>query len=304
MREVKSLVKRITLVFVRDRAAVFFSVLSMLIILMLVWLFLGDMNSNNIVNVLSNFGGVRDVAKDKENADYLIIVWTLAGVLLSNCVTISMTVMGNMIYDEEKNKLACFYVSPVGRIKIALGYVLSAWIIGVVMSTLTLGVAQGWLLLSGREALSALVILQLFGMIVLNTFVYSSISYLLALFVHSGSAWSGILTIVGTLIGFLGAVYLPVYMLPEGVASFLKGLPVLHGVSMMRRACVQTAVDTTFAGLPEEVAKQFCEDMGIVIHMQNTEIPIWTQYCGLIALSVVVLAVAALISRRRKLRDR
>ena len=304
MREIKSLVKRITLVYVRDRAAVFFSVLSMLIILMLVWLFLGDMNSNNIVNVLSDFGGVRDAAKDKENADYLIVVWTLAGVLLSNCVTISMTVMGNMIYDEEKNNLACFYVAPVGRIKIALGYVLSAWIIGVVMSTLTLGVAQGWLLLSGREALSVLEILQLFGMIVLNTFVYSSVSYLLALFVHSGSAWSGILTIVGTLVGFLGAVYLPVYMLPEGVASFLKGLPILHGVSMMRRVCVQTAVETTFAGLPEEVTEKFCENMGIVIHMGDTEITVGAQCIWLVILSVVTLVVATIVSQRRKMRDR
>lgn len=304
MREVKSFVKRITLVYVRDRAAVFFSVLSMLIILMLVWLFLGNMNSENIVEVLSTYGGVRDAVTDKENADYLIVVWTLAGVLLSNCVTISMTVMGNMIYDEEKNKLACFYTAPVGRIKIALGYVLSAWIIGTLMCTLTLAAAQVWLFCSGSETLSGLVMLQLTGMIILNTFVYSSLSYLMALFVHSNSAWSGILTIVGTLVGFLGAVYLPVYMLPEGVASFLKGLPILHGVSMMRRVCVQAAVDTTFSGLPKEVSQKFCENMGVVIRMQDTEITVWTQCIWLLVLSIAVLFVAALINRRRKLRDR
>lgn len=304
MREVKSLVKRIILVYVRDRAAVFFSVLSMLIILMLVWLFLGNMNSENIVEVLSTYGGVRDAVKDRENADYLIVVWTLAGVLLSNCVTISMTVMGNMIYDEEKNKLACFYTAPVGRIKIALGYVLSAWIIGTLMCTLTLTAAQLWLFCSGSETLSGLVMLQLTGMIILNTFVYSSLSYLMALFVHSNSAWSGILTIVGTLVGFLGAVYLPVYMLPEGVASFLKGLPILHGVSMMRRVCVQAAVDTTFSGLPKEVSRKFCENMGVVIRMQDTEIAVGTQCIWLFVLSVVTLAVAAIISRRRRLRDR
>ena len=304
MREVKSLVKRITLVYIRDKAAVFFSVLSMLIILMLVWLFLGNMNSENIVEILSDFGGVRDAAKDKANADYLIVVWTLAGVLLSNCVTISMTVMGNMIYDEEKNKLACFYAAPVGRIKIALGYVLSAWIIGTVMCALTLAAAQGWLVLSGREALSAVVILQLLFMIMLNTFVYASLSYLMALFIHSGSAWSGILTIAGTLVGFLGAVYLPVYMLPEGVAAFLKGLPILHGVSMMRRVCTQVAVETTFAGLSGEVAEQFCENMGIVIHMGSTEVPVGTQCFWLMTLSVVTLAAATIVSRRRKMRDR
>lgn len=304
MRETASLVKRVIFVYVRDRAAVFFSVLSMLIILMLVWLFLGNMNSENIVEVLSTYGGARDTMKDKENADYLIAVWTLAGVLLSNCVTISMTVMGNMIYDEEKNKLACFYVAPIGRTKIALGYVLSAWMIGTVMCALTLAAAQVWLLGSGREILSATVILRLIGMIMLNTFVYASLSYLLALFIHSGSAWSGILTVVGTLVGFLGAVYLPVYMLPEGIASFLKGLPILHGVSMMRRECIGAALDMAFAGLPEEVTRQFCENMGIVIYIRDTEIAAGTQCFWLLLLSVVALITAALISRRRRLRDR
>lgn len=304
MREVKSLVKRITLIYVRDRAAVFFSILSMLIILMLVWLFLGNMNSGNIVEVLSTYGGVRDAAQDKQNADYLVVVWTLAGVLLSNCVTISMTVMGNMIYDEEKNKLACFYTAPVGRFKIALGYVLSAWIIGAVMCALTLVAAQGWLWLSSRETLAALAVAQLFGMILLNTLVYASLSYMLALFIHSESAWSGILTIVGTLVGFLGAVYLPIYMLPDGVASFLKGLPILHGVSMMRRVCTATAVESTFTGLPEEVAEQFCKNMGIVIYMGETEITIGLQCIGLAVLSVLVLVAAAAVSSRKKLRDR
>ncbi|MCH5262086.1 MAG: ABC transporter permease [Lachnospiraceae bacterium] len=304
MREVQSLVKRITLVYVRDRAAVFFSILSMLIILMLVWLFLGNMNSENIVDVLSTYGGVRDAVQDKKNADYFVVVWTLAGVLLSNCVTISMTVMGNMIYDEEKNKLACFYVAPVGRIKIALGYVLSAWLIGTVMCALTLVAAQGWLLLSGRETLTAVAMTQLLGMILLNTLVYASLSYLVALFIHSQSAWSGLLTIVGTLVGFLGAVYLPVYMLPDKVASFLKGLPILHGVSMMRRVCAAAAVENTFAGLPAEVSEQFCENMGIVIHMGETEISVELQCIGLVALSVIVLVAAAAVSNRRKLRDR
>lgn len=304
MRETASLVKRVVLVYVRDRAAVFFSILSMLIILMLVWLLLGNMNSENIVEVLSTYGGARDVVKDKENADYLIVVWTLAGVLLSNCVTISMTVMSNMIYDEEENKLACFYVAPIGRTQIALGYVFAAWIIGTFMCALTLAAAQVWLLCSGREILSASVILQLIGMIILNTFVYASLSYLLALFIRSGSAWSGILTVVGTLVGFLGAVYLPVYMLPKGVASFLKGLPILHGVSMMRRVCTEAAIKTAFAGLPEEVPRQFCENMGIIVHMHDTEIEVGTQCFWLLLLSVITLIAAAMISRRRRLRDR
>ena len=64
MKEVYYLTKRNTLVFVRDYAAVFFSVLSMLIVLGLMVIFLGRMNSENVVSVLAELGGERDTATD------------------------------------------------------------------------------------------------------------------------------------------------------------------------------------------------------------------------------------------------
>ena len=100
MKELYYLVKRDILVFLRDRAAVFFSVLAMFIVLMLMVVFLGDMNSQSIVKVLAEYGGVRDTAADKENADRLIQMWTLAGILVVNSVTVTLTVMQTMILDE------------------------------------------------------------------------------------------------------------------------------------------------------------------------------------------------------------
>ena len=72
MREIFYLLRRNILLYFRDYTAVFFSLMSMLIVLALMVIFLGNMNSENVVYALEEFGGVRDQAADKANATYLI----------------------------------------------------------------------------------------------------------------------------------------------------------------------------------------------------------------------------------------
>lgn len=304
MKEIFYLMKRNVLLFIRDYSAVFFSILSMMIVLALMVIFLGSMNSENVVNVLAEFGGERDAAKDKQNAEYLIQMWTLAGILVVNTVTVTLTVMGNMVKDETTGRLASLYTTPVKRIKITLGYIFSAWLIGTGMCVLTLAVGEAYMVMQGHELIPAISLLKLLGMIMLNGFVYAALGYLLALFIHSDSAWSGMLTIVGTLVGFVGGIYLPMSMLPEGVVKVLKALPVLHGAAMMRVLLTKDAMQETFAGLPEEVEAVFRERMGIAIMINDNEVTLGYQILFLLAYGIIAVVIAAVISKRRKVRDR
>ena len=304
MREVFYLLKRNILVFLRDYTAVFFSFLSMLIVLGLMVIFLGSMNSENLVSILAEVGGERDITRDKANAEYLIQMWTLAGILVVNAVTVTLTVVGAMVEDEAKNKLASFFVAPVKRIKIALGYIGSAWIVGVMMCVLTLVCGEIYMVISGHPLLKFVDFAKLFGMIGLNVFVYATIGYLLALCVHSQSAWGGMLTIVGTLVGFLGAIYLPMSQLPENVGNVLKCLPILHGAAMMRQVCTEAAIAKTFAGLPDMAGEMFKEQMGITIMMNDKAITLQNQILFLALCGIIAIVVAAVVDRRRKLRDR
>ena len=201
MKEIGYLVKRNSLLFLRERSAVFFSLLSMLIVLALMVIFLGRMNSQALVDLLSEWGGERDLAADERNAAYLIQLWTLAGILVVNAVTVTLTVTGIMVQDETEKRLMAFYVTPVSRLKLSLGYILSAWLVGTGMCLLTLAAGEGYFTLQGYGLLKAGRVLALVGMIALNTFVFAAIAYLFALSVHNSSAWSGLLTIVGTLVG-------------------------------------------------------------------------------------------------------
>ena len=82
-----SLTRRNCMVFLRDRTAVFFSLLSMLIVLMLMCVFLGSANVESITELLAQYGGARAIGQDKENATHLVQYWTLAGLMVVNLTT-------------------------------------------------------------------------------------------------------------------------------------------------------------------------------------------------------------------------
>lgn len=300
MRETLYLVKRNSLIFLRERSAVFFSLLSMLIVLALMVIFLGRMNSQSLVNMLAEYGGARDTALDEKNAAYLIQLWTLAGILVVNAVTVTLTMVGTMVQDETEKRLMAFYVTPVKRLKLSLGYILAAWLVGTGMCLLTLAAGEIYFGFQGYGLLGADSLLKLCGMIAVNTFVFSAIAYLLALFVHNSSAWSGVLTIIGTLVGFVGGIYLPMDALSDGVRSVLKCLPVLHGASMMRQVCTREAVSDTFAGLPEMAQDVFREAMGITVNVGEHVISIGEQMLILLLYAIIAIVIATVVNKKKK----
>lgn len=304
MREILYLTKRNSLVFLRDRKAVFFSILSMLIVLGLMVIFLGSMNSQNLVELLQQYGGKRDLAQDEENARALIQMWTLAGILVVNSVTVTLTVIGTMVQDEEQSRLASFYVTPVKRGKLVLGYVLAAWLTGAALSMLTLAAGEIYMLSQGWGLLPAPVLAAMCGMILLNTFVYASLGYLMAMFIHSYSAWGGMLTIVGTLVGFAGGIYLPMSAYSERLQTVLKCLPILQGISMMRRVCLEEITEATFQGMPPVAVEIFQEEMGITLTAGEEILTIGAQFSILMLYGILAIGVAVILNKRRRLRDR
>ena len=113
MRKYLNLTKRNCLVFLRDRTSVFFALMSMLIVLLLQAVFLGDMNVESVLNLIKEYGGeMRDAAADEANARQLIQYWTLAGILVVNAVTVTLSVIGTMIEDAVNR--ACELIEELG----------------------------------------------------------------------------------------------------------------------------------------------------------------------------------------------
>ena len=287
MREIKAMTKRNLLIYFRNKSAVFFSILSALILLAIMVVFLGESSSEGLLDALNQYG-TGTAEENAKNASWLVQLWIMGGILGINSVTVSLTAIGAMVEDEERGRLRSFYVTPASRFYLSLGYILSAWVSGMVICLTTLAVGEGFFALKGHPVLGIVDLVSLVGVIALNTFVFSAIGYLAALFIRTGSAWSGMLTVAGTLVGFLGGTY----------------IPVVRGTALMRRFCMQSASKTVFAGMSDTVQTVFFEQMGVTLKNGAQTISILGQILLLIAWAVVVIAIAAAIAKRRKLKDR
>lgn len=298
------LVKRNVLVFTRDRGAVFFSLLAMIIVILLQGVFLGNLNVETLMELLEQYGGRRDAAADRESAQQLVMLWTIGGLLVVNSITVSLTVLGKMVSDREENRLMSFSVAPVKRVQIALGYILAAVLVSVVLCIMTMAIAEGYLWACGGTLPGVRAHAIVLGLIILNCCVYSIIMYLIALWVKSSGAWSGLATVAGTLVGFLGAIYLPMGSLPDAVGKVLKCLPILHGAALMREVITEQMLKSVFEGMHVQVLEEYREAMGISIVWNGEIINSWIQIGFLAGCGIIALAAAVLCMRFRKMTDR
>ena len=95
----RAFVKRNLLLFFRDRAAVFFSLLGVLVIIGLYLLFLGDAMKSDF--------------RRFEGAGPLVDNWIMAGVIAVTPITTAMGALGNMIDDQRHKISKDFLSSPI-----------------------------------------------------------------------------------------------------------------------------------------------------------------------------------------------
>ena len=106
MRKIMALSIRNLRLFVRDKALVFFSFLSVIIILGLYVLFLGDIQVQNIRSMIQ---------MDIPEIDALVYAWMLPGLIAVASITLSLGNMGRLVDDAQGENLNDFLVSPLKR---------------------------------------------------------------------------------------------------------------------------------------------------------------------------------------------
>lgn len=303
MTQLLTLTSRNLKQYLRDKWAVIFSLMSMFIVILLMFLFLGDANTDGITDLLSHFPG-RDADADAKNAGLLVLAWTCAGIISINAVTVTMSCLSYMIKDRESGRLAAIYTAPLSRLTIAASYILSAWLASVIVCVLTLAVAEIYCVISGMAPFSVGSHLRLLGMIAANSFTYAALMYLVAAAVKSQGAWGGIGTVISTLVGFLGGIYFPVGQLSAPIAAVMKCTPVLYGAALFREKMTREILGETFRGIPAEVVEEFREVMGISLSIQGHKLSGWEEIAVLLVCGVLFLAGGAAVVKFGKRSDR
>ena len=281
-----SFVSRNLKVFFRDKTAVFFSLLAVLIVLGLYIFFLGDV----WIDSFPNIKGVKN----------LMNCWIIAGLIGVTSVTANMGAFGTMIEDKSKNKIKDFYVSPIKKSKIVGGYIISSFIVGSMMSVVTLIISQIYLVYSGVDVLNFKELTEVFLIILMTSLSNSAMILFIVSLFSSEKAFSTASTIVGTLIGFITGIYLPISMLPDSVQIIVKLFPTSHGISILRQIFMKKQIDISFADVPTNYINEFKESMGVVYYINDKLVSNTTSIFILIASTIIFFFLAVLILYKKK----
>ena len=281
-----SFVSRNLKVFFRDKTAVFFSLLAVLIVLGLYIFFLGDV----WVDSFPNIKGVKN----------LMNCWIMAGLIGVTSVTANMGAFGTMIEDKSKNKIKDFYVSPIKKSKIVGGYIISSFIVGSMMSVVTLIISQIYLVYSGVDVLNFKELTEVFLIILITSLSNSAMILFIVSLFSSEKAFSTASTIVGTLIGFITGIYLPISMLPDSVQIVVKLFPTSHGISILRQIFMKKQMDISFADVPTNYINEFKESMGVIYYINDKLVSNTTSIFILIASTIIFFFLAVLILYKKK----
>ncbi|KMT22382.1 ABC transporter permease [Clostridium cylindrosporum] len=274
-------------IFFRDKSAIFFSLLSALIIIGLYALFLGDAITKDMKGI--------------DNAEILINNWIMAGILAVTSITTTMGAFGTMVNDRSRKILKDFISSPIKRYELVGGYILSSFIIGVIMTFITLIIAEAYIYINDGELLSLVNTLKVIGLIIISVLSSSAMVFFMVSFFQSQNAFATASTVVGTLIGFLTGIYIPIGTLPEAVQFVVKVFPVSHSGALIRQVMMEDALVTSFAGAPSSYIDKFNLDMGVIYKFGDTTVSFTTSIIILIV-TAVVFYILAILNMSRKIK--
>ncbi len=109
---------------------------------------------------------------------------------------------------------------------------------------------------------------------------------------------------VGTLVGFLAAIYVPYGSLPEAAGNILKHTPLFAASSLFRDLFTKDIVKQTFDGVHNDVILEYREFMGIVIVNNDVVTTHMQQILFLLISGIILLIFSFFMMQKRELKDR
>ena len=280
-----ALTKRNILLYFRDKTAVFFSLFAVIILIALYVLFLGDLTSK----------GLPDFPSKKP----LLMSWFIAGILAITSMTTTLGSFGILVEDRATNKILDFYTSPISRAKMVGGYILSALFIGFMMCLFTFTVAEIFLFLSGQSLLPFSKMIIVIGVIILSVLASASMVLLLVSFFETSNAFAAASTVIGTLLGFLAGIYIPIGTLPDYIQTIVKLFPVSHSAALFRQILMESSIIDAFSNAPVELKETFLSDMGVFYEINGQKSSTVFSVVYLISTTILFFVLSLLVMGRK-----
>ncbi len=260
MNSYRGLTARNAKVFLKDKTAIFFSMLTQIIILGLFLLFIKNSYVDGINDAL---GALKDTI-DKADIEALVNSWMISGVLGTSVITATMSALAVMVSDRQEKIDFDLNASSVKGSVIVASYFSGAVICSLITSFFLLAFGLAFLAATGTFLLTATDILMLVGLVLLGSVSATIILMAIISFFKKDSSYSAFGVLVSTLVGFIVGAYFPVSALGETTQTIVNLVPGAQITGMMREILVSPAInniDKALDGLDGGQFKTTAEQM-------------------------------------------
>ncbi|VED66551.1 MULTISPECIES: ABC transporter permease [Streptococcus] len=289
------LISRNRKVYTRDRLAFFMSFLSVIILILVYQVFLGQIQIDAIKEALNSDTASTDTIQ-------MVNYWLISGLTTIISMTSTLGAFGVMVSDREKKLSEDFKVSPISNFKIELSYAIFAILFGIVMTMFSCIFAIG--MFNGFSSLldfSTMDYLSILGVVSMGTVLAATIILPILAFIRTSSAFTTLSTIVGTFIGFISGVYLSIGSVGETLQQIMTCFPLTQVNALLKQILMKDAISKVFDHAPSTVITNYKESYGIILRNASGE-QLSTQFMFtyISIMIVVLLGVHFMIKKVKK----
>lgn len=277
------LIKRHIKLFLKDKASVFFSLLSVFIIIALYLLFL----SENITSGLPEY----------PDRKAFVFLWMFAGILAVTTATAPLGALGKFIEDMVSKKSDDLLITKISKRTLAYSYVYYSFIIGFIFTSLLLvsGLIYTWIAFDLILPLSV----SLVATLAISTLMHTLIFFLVTSRLKTMSAFTGFSTLVGTLIGFLAGIYVPIGALPSYLQKIMIFFPTTQVTVLLRKIVMEDVLLPLQDLLPADTYQQLLTTLGVQLKWDNQILSNQFSWIYLLVFTVILLVAVLLKNRER-----
>lgn len=248
MKDFMGFTRRNLLIYFKDKLAIFFSLLTSIIVFVLYLLFL----KGTFVDAMkSTMRGLESIVNSSD-IDMFVNGILLSGILGSAMITVPYTCLQTIVKDREAGVDSDICATPLKRWKIILSYFVSSAICSFIMTSLILTVGLVVLSFMGDIRLGITSLLESYGLMLLGSVSSTALFMLILLFFKSSSTSTAFFGILSAAAGFVIGAYIPLSQFSDGVRSFCNIFPASHITSLIRNTLlsgVTEQIDSSIGGL-------------------------------------------------------
>ena len=259
------LISRNRKVYTRDRLAFFMSFLSVIILILVYQVFLGQIQIDAIKEALNSDTASTDTVQ-------MVNYWLISGLTTIISMTSTLGAFGVMVSDREKKLSEDFKVSPVSNFKIELSYAIFAILFGIIMTMFSCIFAIG--MFNGFSSLldfSTMDYLSILGVVSMVTVLAATIILPILVFIRTSSAFTTLSTIVGTFIGFISGVYLSIGSVGETLQQIMTWFPLTQVNALLKQILMKDSINKVFDKAPTSIVTNYKESYGVILQNPSGE---------------------------------